>query len=253
MAHNTSAVALITGGSGKIGLAIGERLAQDGHRIVLADIAASVHAAAQTLRERAIDARAIQIDITDAQAVSTLPEQLGDWWEDLAILINNAGISPKVNGQKSTVMDMSLEEWDKVMAVNLTGMFLVTRTCLQSMCHRGWGRIVMIASQAARTRTAVPGAHYQTSKAGTVGFARVLAAEVAQYGITVNSVAPGRIESAMTAAVDATTNSGLASSIPAARMGAPAEVAEAVAYFTGEHAGYSVGAILDVNGGSFMP
>lgn len=248
-----SGVALVTGGSGRIGRAIGERLAQDGHRIVLVDISSSVHVAAQELLDRSIDARAVQIDITDPQAVQTLPEQLGDWWEDLSILINNAGISPKVNGQKSLVMDMSLEEWNSVMAVNLTGMFLVTRTCLQSMRHRGWGRIVMIASQAARTRTVVPGAHYQASKAATVGFARVLAAEVAELGITVNCVAPGRIESDMTAVVDTTTNSNLANSIPAARMGVPEEVAEAVAYFTSERAGYSVGAILDVNGGSFMP
>ncbi|HBP31606.1 MAG: SDR family oxidoreductase [Advenella sp.] len=253
MINNKPAVALITGGAGKIGLAIGERLAQDGHRIVLVDISASVHVVAQELRDRAIDARAVQIDITDPQAVQTLPEQLGDWWADLSILINNAGISPKANGQKSPVMNMSLEEWNSVMAVNLNGMFLVTRTCLQSMHNRGWGRIVMIASQAARTRTIVPGAHYQASKAATVGFARVLAAEVAQYGITVNCVAPGRIESNMTAAVDTTTNTSLASAIPAARMGAPSEVAEAVAYFTSEHSGYCVGAILDVNGGSFMP
>src|SRR5690606_32111715 len=155
----------------------------------------------------------------------------------------NAGISPKVNGKKSHVIDMSVDEWNNVMNVNLTGLFLVTRACLQSMCNRGWGRIVMIASQAARTRTVVPGAHYQASKAGTVGFAAVPAGKVPQYGTTVTCVAPGRIESDMTSEVGTETNKNIATTIPAGRMGLPEEVAAAVAYFTSDQANYSIGAI----------
>lgn len=253
MTDSKQSVALVTGASGRIGRAIGKRLARDGHRIVLADISHTVHDAAQELRDMSIDALAVQIDITDSKAVEDLPRQLGDWWEHLSILVNNAGISPKTQGRKRQVIDMPLDEWNSVLAVNLTGTFLVTRTCLRIMRHHSWGRIVMIASQAARTRTAVPGAHYQATKAGMVGFARVLAGEVAPFGITVNCVAPGRIESDMTAAVDSNTNESLANVIPAARMGTPEEVAAAVAYLASEDAGYSTGAILDVNGGSFMP
>lgn len=250
---STPSVALITGGCGRIGKAIAKRLAPEGHRIVLLDVSDAVHSAAQELKEMSIDARSVQIDIAESAEVQSLPDLLGDWWDHLSILVNNAGISPKTDGAKRQIIDMPVSEWNRVMAVNLTGTFLVTQTCLQTMRHQKSGRIIMIASQAARTRTVVPGAHYQASKAGMVGFARVLASEVAAYGITVNCVAPGRIESDMTAAVSDGTNSGLANTLPIPRMGTPEEVAAAVAYFASKEASYSTGAIIDVNGGSFMP
>lgn len=251
--HDQRAVALITGAAGRIGFAIAVRLAKEGYRIALVDVADSVHANALSLASMGYQAKSLQLDITDPTAVSSLGVQLGDWWGDLAILINNAGISPKFNGKKREIADMPLEEWNRVLAVNLTGMFLITQACLPVMKQRGWGRVVMIASQAARTRTHVPGAHYQTTKAGMVAFARVLAAEVASDGITVNSIAPGRIRSDMTAVVSDELNGTLASSIPAGRMGEPEEVAAAVAYLVSIDAGYSTGSILDINGGSFMP
>lgn len=253
MASTKRTVALVTGAAGRLGCAIASRLAKDGHRIILVDIAESVHAEAELLQNAGYEARALQLDITDPEAVATLPVQLQDWWQELAILVNNAGISPKVDGKKREIIDMPVEEWNRVFAVNLTGMFLVTQACLPVLQQRGWGRIVMIASQAARTRTQVPGAHYQASKAGMVGFARVLAAEVARYGVTVNCVAPGRIESDMTAAVDAQVNGNVARSTPIGRMGRPEEVADAVGYLASNAASYSTGSILDVNGGSFMP
>lgn len=246
-------VALVTGASGRIGQAICQRLGQGGYRVVLVDISDAVHATTRRLAAMSIEARAVQLDITDSAVVDTLAQRVGDWWQDLSVLVNNAGISPKTDGHKRLVSEMPLEEWNRVLSVNLTGMFLVTQACLKTMSQSDWGRIVMIASQAARTRTVVPGAHYQATKAGTVGFARVLAAEVARHGITVNCVAPGRVESDMTAMVDNGINSALASAIPAGRMGSPEEVAGAVAYFVSEQAAYSTGAILDVNGGSFMP
>lgn len=249
----SNAVALITGAAGRIGFAIATRLAKDGYRVVLVDRAESVHVNAAALQDRGYRVRAVQLDITDPHAVSAMAGALGDWWSDIAILINNAGISPKSNGKKREIAEMPLEEWNSVLSVNLTGMFLMTQACLPVMKRRGWGRIVMIASQAARTRTHVPGAHYQATKAGMVAFARVLAAEVASDGITVNSVAPGRIRTDMTAAVSADLNSSLANAIPAGRMGEPDEVAGAVAYLVSVDAAYSTGAILDINGGSFMP
>lgn len=252
-ARPDDAVAVVTGAAGRIGFAIATRLAHDGYRVVLVDLAASVHAHAATLQAAGYQARALQLDITDPQAVSSMAGQLDTWWDALAVLINNAGISPKTHGKKREIADMPLEEWNRVLAVNLTGMFLVTQACLPAMKGQGWGRIVMIASQAARTRTHVPGAHYQATKAGMVAFARVLAAEVAANGITVNSVAPGRIRTDMTAAVSADVNGSLASAIPAGRMGEPEEVAGAVAYLVSTDAAYSTGAILDINGGSFMP
>ena len=246
-------VALVTGAARGLGYAIAQRLASRGHPVLLADADPLVEASAERLRARGLQARAIVLDVSDEAAVESLPRLAGDWWENLSILVNNAGISPKTEGRKRPVAQMPSNEWRQVLAVNLTGAFLVTKACLPALCARGWGRIVMITSQAARTRTPVPGAHYAASKAGLTGFARVLAAEVAPHGVTVNCVAPGRIASEMTAATDATTNDSLASAIPAARMGRPEEIAATVAFLVSDDASYLTGATLDVNGGSFMP
>jgi 3-oxoacyl-[acyl-carrier protein] reductase len=246
-------VVLVTGAARGLGYAIAQRLASHGHPVLLADANPIVRASAQRLQERGHQARALVLDVCDEAAVESLPRLAGDWWGNLSILVNNAGISPKTEGRKRPVAQIPSDEWRQVLAVNLTGAFLVTKACLPVLCSRGWGRIVMITSQAARTRTPVPGAHYAASKAGLTGFARVLAAEVAPHGVTVNCVAPGRIASEMTAAIDATTNDSLAAAIPAARMGRPEEVAATVAFLVSDDASYLTGATLDVNGGSFMP
>lgn len=247
--------ALVTGAARGLGLAIARRLGQRGHPVVLADLDDEVHASAQALAAEGIDAQALRLDVADAAAVRALPEQLaaiGPHWGRLAILVNNAGISPKTDGRKRLVSEMPLDEWQRVLAVNLTGAFLVTQACLPALCARGWGRVVMVTSQAARTRTPVPGAHYAASKSGLTGLARVLAGEVAVHGVTVNCVAPGRIASAMTQAVDPATNAALAAQIPVGRLGLPEEVAAAVAFLASDGASYLTGATLDVNGGNFM-
>jgi 3-oxoacyl-[acyl-carrier protein] reductase len=246
-------VALVTGAARGLGFAIAQRLARDGYRVAMVDLDPAVENAARRLCEAGCAARAIGLDIADEAAVRTLPDRLGDWWPGLTVLVNNAGISPKHEGRKREVADMPLDEWRRVLDVNLTGTFLVTRTCIPALKRHGWGRIVMITSQAARTRTPVPGAHYQASKSGMTALARVLAGELAQFGITVNCVAPGRIESEMTGAVAADVNAQLAAAIPAGRLGQPEEVAAAVSYFASKDASYSTGAVLDVNGGNFMP
>lgn len=246
-------VAIVTGAARGIGLAIASRLASDGYKTVLLDRDPAVTQAAGALQQAGHAVRSLQIDISDEASVLALPQALSDWWPLLAVLVNNAGISPKHDGKKREVIDMPLEEWRRVLDVNLTGTFLMTKACLPIMKENGWGRIVMITSQSARTRTPVPGAHYSATKSGMTGLARVLAGEVAAFGITVNCVAPGRIESEMTAAVGGDVNARLAATVPAGRMGRPEEVAATVAFLVSPDASYSTGAIIDVNGGSFMP
>lgn len=248
-------VALVTGAARGLGLAIATRLARDGHPVVLSDLADDVEAAAARLQADGHAARALRLDVADEAAVSALPQRLaalGPAWAQPAILVNNAGISPKTDGRKRDVAEMPTAEWQRVLAVNLTGAFLVTRACLPALRQRGWGRVVMITSQAARTRTPLPGAHYAASKAGLTGLARVLAGEVARQGITVNCVAPGRVRSAMTEAVDARVNAALAEHIPLGRFGEPQDVAGAVAYLVSDDAAYLTGTTIDVNGGNFM-
>lgn len=250
----TGRVALVTGAARGLGFAIATQLAHVGHPVVLADVDAQVDDSAARLRAAGLDAYALPLDVADAAAVRELPARLAalGCWDRLSILVNNAGISPKTDGRKRLVSDMPLDEWQHVLAVNLTGAFLATQACLPALAARGWGRIVMVTSQAARTRTPVPGAHYAASKAGLTGLARVLAGEVAAQGITVNCVAPGRIDSAMTAGIDAQANAALAQLIPVGRLGRPEEVAAAVAFLVSDGASYLTGATLDVNGGNFM-
>lgn len=244
--------ALVTGAAQGIGLAICKRLAAEGYPLIMADCNDVVHEAAACLANTGFIVKSVQLDVSQTDEVRDLPRRCKELWARLGVLVNNAGISPKHQGKKKLVEEMDLEEWLRVIDVNLTGTFRVTQQCLAVMKRNRWGRIINITSQAARTRTPVPGAHYAASKAGVTGFSRVLAGEVAQSGITVNCVAPGRIESAMTRAVDGAVNADLVSLIPIGRLGLPKEVAAAVAFFASTDSAYITGTTLDINGGNFM-
>jgi 3-oxoacyl-[acyl-carrier protein] reductase len=242
-------VALVTGAARGIGAACAAKLAALGHPVVLADVIEEVEATAARLP----NARAIRLDVADPAAVAALPQALGDWWDRLGILVNNAGISPKVDGRARKIRDMPLEEWNRVLAVNLTGAFLVSQACLPPMRARRWGRIVMMTSQAARAKSQIAGAHYAASKTGLMAFARSLAVEAGPDGITVNSVAPGRIDTPMARGAAGGVNDAFLAQIPLGRMGTPEDVADVVAFLASDAAGYMTGATLDVGGGSFMP
>jgi 3-oxoacyl-[acyl-carrier protein] reductase len=253
MSDNTDRVALVTGAARGLGAAIARRLAAAGHPVVLADVLDGVEATAAAIVAEGHQARAIRLDVADEAAIAALPEVLGDWWQKLGVLVNNAGISPKVDGRKKLVEDIPLAEWNRVMAVNLTAPFLLSRAAIPVLKARRWGRIVMMTSQAAHVPSTITGSYYGASKAGLMGFARNLASELGAFGITVNSVAPGRIMSDMVAGAAPGMNDAFLARIPLGRLGEPEEVAETVHFLASDAAAYLTGTTIDVGGGSYMP
>lgn len=246
-------LALVTGAAQGIGLSISERLVELGFSVAMIDKNHQVIEAAELLSKTQGEAKAYLLDLSDLGSIQTLSGLIGDSFKNLSVLVNNAGISPKFQGKKRLFVDIPLEEWQKVIDINLTASFLMTQICLVPMMKNKHGRIINITSQASRTRTPIPGAHYAASKAGIAGYTRILAGEVAQWGINVNCIAPGRIESEMTAEVGADVNSELAKMIPLGRFGKPQDIAGVVEFLVSENASYLTGITIDVNGGNFMP
>lgn len=254
MAHSTSLrTALVTGGRRGIGYAIAQRLYSQGCNIVLFDTDADdTRRAAAVLDPDGAHTLACAGSVTRKHDLQAAVEQARQRFGEVHIVVNNAGISPKHNGKKAPVEDMDEDEWRSVIDVNLTGAFLASQVCLPGMKAAGWGRIVNVSSQAARTASTIAGAHYAASKAGMLAFARTLAAEVGSHGITVNSVAPGRIMTPMAAEAGDAANAAYLARIPVNRLGEPGDVAGTVAFLVSEDASFITGAVIDVNGGSFM-
>jgi 3-oxoacyl-[acyl-carrier protein] reductase len=246
-------VALITGAARGIGAGIAKRLAEAGHPVVLSDVIGEVEATAKALREAGHQARAIHLDVANEAEVTKLPALIGADWARLGVVVNNAGISPKHEGRRRLVAEMPPAEWRRVLDVNLTGAFLVSQSCIGPLRARGWGRIIMITSQAARTKSMIAGAHYAASKTGLMGFARSLAGELGPYGITVNSIAPGRIETPMSMGAAADANEAFLANVPVGRVGTPLDVGEVACFLASDAASYLNGTTIDVGGGSFMP
>jgi 3-oxoacyl-[acyl-carrier protein] reductase len=168
------------------------------------------------------------------------------------VLVNNAGITLKRGKERFPTLETTLADWPRTLDVNLTGTFLMCRECVPLMKGNGWGRVVNISSQAGRSNSRFSGCAYAASKAGMIGFSRILAGEVGVFGITVNCIAPGRIRSDMNAISGEEGNQWYLSQIPAGRIGEPQDVAAAVAYLTSDAASFVTGTVIDVNGGAWM-
>lgn len=244
---------IVTGAARGIGLAIAQRFLREEARVVLCDTdEAALHGVVEGMKSHAQSLLPVVADISRDEDVRQLLARTHERFGPVSILVNNAGISPKHAGIKAPVARMDIEEWRKVLDINLTGAFRCIQSCLPDMRELRWGRIVNIASQAGRTRSDIAGAHYAASKAGMMALARTVAGEDGAAGITVNSVAPGRIDTPMAQAAGAAVNAEYLKRIPVGRLGTPEDVAAAVAFLASDEAGFITGVTLDVNGGSFM-
>ncbi|MGO6819203.1 3-oxoacyl-ACP reductase FabG [Rhizobium brockwellii] len=249
-------VAVISGGTTGIGLATALRLLGAGHRVaVFSHGEASVMAAGAALAEAFGPERSLarRVDLREPAAVDSFFGEVARVLGAPGILVCNAGISPKGPDGPLNVSDLTLEEWNDVLAVNLTGTMLCCRAVLPAMKESGYGRVIFVGSLAGRTRPRIAGASYATSKAALSGLSRVLVSQYGSYGITSNVVAPGRILTPLTGSPQSKTNIDALARIPGGRLGAPDDVAAVIAFLASEDAGFVNGAIIDVNGGEFAP
>ena len=235
--------ALVTGASRGIGKSIAERLADDGFFVVGTSTTDSgVENIEGWLGDRGIG---LMMRVEDSALVEASVQRIFERCGDVSVLINNAGIT-----RDSLLVRMKDDEWDDVIETNLAGTFRLCKSVLRSMIKARWGRIVNVGSVVGRMGN--PGqTNYAASKAGIEGFTRALAQEVGSRGITVNCVAPGFIDTDMTAALGDAQVDNLTATIPLGRIGSPRDVASAVSFLVSEDAGYITGETLNVNGGLY--
>lgn len=236
-----------------MGFAIARRLGRNGYAVVMIDIlGAELEAGARELQAEGIAATPLQIDLGDAEQIASIPGRIGTQFDSVAVLVNNAAISPKHAGRRIPAAEIPLAEWESVVRVNLTAPFRLIQLCIPPMRARHWGRIINISSRAGRSPAGVAGAHYVTTKTGLLGLTRAFGKEIASDGITINALAPGRIETPMTRGSAPEVIAGMVSSIPVGRFGTPEEIAALVAFLAGDESGFITGATFDVNGGVLM-
>ena len=231
--------ALITGASRGIGLACAQALASAGTRVILAARdAAKLAAASAAIPESTW----VTIDLSSQESIKEAFAKAGP----VDILVNNAAVT-----KDGLALRMKKDDWDAVLSTNLTGAFLAVQQVMQGMMKQRWGRIINISSIVGETGN--PGqANYVASKAGLIGLTKSLAQEIASRNITVNAIAPGFIDTDMTAALSDELKQNMLGHIPLKRFGKPEDIAAAVKFLASEEAGYITGAVLNVNGGMYM-
>ncbi|MCK5873917.1 MAG: 3-oxoacyl-ACP reductase FabG [Alcanivoracaceae bacterium] len=241
-----SKVALVTGASRGIGRAIATRLAQDGFTVVgTATSAVGADAISASFAEAGYAGGGVVLDVSDSASVERALAEIVERFGTPLVLVNNAGIT-----RDNIMLRMKDDEWDAVINTNLNSLFRVCKGCLKGMTKARWGRIINISSVVGVMGN--PGqANYAAAKGGVEGFTRALAREIGSRSITVNSIAPGFIQTDMTDHLPEAQREALLSQIPLGRLGSPEEIASAVSWLASEGAGYVTGTTIHVNGGMF--
>jgi 3-oxoacyl-[acyl-carrier protein] reductase len=238
-------VALVTGASRGIGRAIAGKLAAQGATVIGAARGSNAAEAMDAIAAAGGKAEAAAVDVSDAGAIERLVSGALERHGRLDVLVNNAGIT-----RDQLMLRMKRDDWDAVIATNLTGAFTCTQAVLKGMVKQRYGRIVTISSVVGQSGNAGQ-ANYAASKAGLIGFSKALAREVASRNITVNVVAPGLIDTDMTRAITDAAQQDWAASIPLGRLGTPDDIAAAVCFLASDAASYITGHVLAVNGGMY--
>ena len=237
--------ALITGAGRGIGKTIAVKLAESGLDIAIADMNPVSDDVLREIEEYGTKCLAFQLDVTDVESVDSVVKKIIYETGGIHILVNNAGIT-----KDNLFMRMKPEQWSQVIDVNLNGVFHVTKAVIRTMVKQHSGRIINISSVVGFSGN--PGqVNYSSTKSGLIGFTKSLSREVGTRGITVNAVAPGFINTAMTQALNESQQQAILSQIPLGRMGEAEDIANAVAFLASEEASYITGTVLHVNGGMY--
>lgn len=242
---STKRVALVTGAATGIGEACARRLAEDGLLTLVADLdLARAESVAAGLQAAGLEAHAVEVDVAEEESVIRCFEAVAERFGGVDVLVNNAGIA----GAAGDVSEYDFSEWRKVIAVDLNGVFLASRSALPYMLERGWGRIVNVASISGKEGNPRMAA-YSAAKAGVLGFTKSLAKEVATRGVIVNAVTPAVIETEILTQLDAAAVSYMLERVPMGRPGKVTEVAELVSWLSSDGCSFTTGSVVDISGG----
>lgn len=239
--------AFITGAAQGLGADIARALVASGRNVVVCDVSPAITETAQQIDPTGDRVAAIQFDVQDEQAFQQAFDAAIAKFGTVEVMVNNAARTAM-----RSIWDVSAEEWDSVLAINLRGTFFGCRIAGRHMLERGYGRIINMSSIAGQQASPATGAHYAASKAGILILTKAFATELAPHAITVNAVTPSAISSPAVASAPPEKIAAVVKTIPAGRLGQPEEVSSAVVYLASEAAGYITGATLDVNGGRLM-